>query len=461
MIKVDTSLKKDLLPRHIQLMAIAGMIGTGIFNGSSETVSLAGPSVIFAYLLGGALLLVIMASIAELAVVYPNSGIQTILLKAFGFKISFVVGWIYWINWTIVTTVEIIAAGSFLQYWFPSLPLWLLSLICGLTIFIVNCISVKYYGEIEFWFGGIKIATLLIFSILGATILFGFFTDHTVDPLANYTSQGGFFPNGWHGMFSALLVIMFSYGGSELIGVSITETRDAEKVVPKIVKGVVWRVVLFYVLPVTIICGLIPWNEVANSTKSPFVQVFSLVGLPGAAGIMNFVLLTAVLSAANAGIYATSRTVFTLAKNGEAPKLFTHISKKGVPVNALILSGIWVVLGVILSYITPDKVFNYLMSIPGITVLLNWMSICLAQVKLRPHYPKQPYFKVWLSPYLNFFTVFILAIIFVFFITNEDNIVGTIVSCIIIISLSITAVIIEKKHKKFNVEPKQERKINT
>lgn len=439
-------LKRGLLPRHVQLLALAGMIGTGIFKGSADTLHIAGPSVIFAYLLGGILLLIVMAALAELAVVYPNLNIQHLMYKAFGFQISFVVGWLYWINWMIVTIVEILAAGSFLKYWFSTVPLWVLSLICAIFIVALNTFQVKYYGELEFWFAGIKITALIAFIVLGALVLFGFTSSSPEQPFSNYVSHGGFFPHGIRGILTGFLIVMFSYGGSELIGVAITETKDAEKVLPRVIKGVVWRVVIFYVLPILVICGLIPWNQVSG-TDSPFVQVFSAIGLPGAAHIMNFVLLTAVLSAANSGMYATSRTLHAMSQNGEAHKIFSTLSKTGVPVFGILLNGVCLAAGVLLAYMTPDKVIGYLMSIPGFTVILLWISICLAQLKLRPKYENMPFFRVRAFPYTTISAIVCLSVIFISFLFNKDNVIGSSVCIIILVTLTIMSIAQGKKSK--------------
>ena len=413
-------LKRGLLPRHVQFIALAGMIGTGIFKGSSDTLNMAGPSVVVSYLIGGLLLFIVMAALGEMATVYPNLNVQHLINKAFGLQTSFIVGWLYWINWIIVTVVELLAAGSFLKYWFPDVPLWVLSIICAALIVGINLFQVKHYGELEFWFASIKIITLVAFIILGALMLFGLFPGTSNASFSNLTAHGGFFPNGMGGMLGAFLVVMFSYGGAELIGVAVTETKDSEKVIPKIIKSTVMRVILFYVLPILIICGIIPWNEV-TSEDSPFVQVFSLSGLPGAANVMNFVLLTAVLSAANSGIYATSRTLFTMSQNGEAPKLFLKISKKGIPLNGILLTTVFILVGVFLAYMTPDEVISYLMSIPGFTVLLIWISICCAQLKLRPQYADRLGFQVKWFPYTTIIAILSLTGIFVAFIFNTQN----------------------------------------
>ncbi|WHY85035.1 amino acid permease [Neobacillus novalis] len=436
-------LKKGLLPRHVQFIALAGMIGTGIFKGSSDTLNIAGPSVVVAYLIGGLLLFIIMAALGEMALAFPNLNVQHLVNKAFGFQISFLVGWLYWINWIIVTVVELLAAGSFLQFWFPSIPLWILSFLCAVVIVGINLFQVKYYGEMEFWFAGIKIIALVAFIILGCFLLFGMIPSTVHDPFSNYTAHGGFFPHGIAGTFSAFLVVMFSYGGAELIGVAVTETKDAERVLPTIIKGAVWRVIIFYILPILIICGIMPWDKVTGA-DSPFVQVFSSTGLPGAAHIMNFVLLTAVLSAANSGIYATSRTLFSMAQSGVAPKELAKVSSKGIPLTGIIITSVCILAGLYLAYLTPSEVIGYLMTIPGFTVMFIWISICAAQLKLRPLYNHQPAFKVKWFPYTTIFAILSLSVIFIGFLLNSNNVIGSSVSIVTIGFLIIVSFFIKK-----------------
>lgn len=437
-------LKKGLLPRHVQFMALAGMIGTGIFKGSSETLNLAGPGVVVAYLIGGLLLFIVMGALGEMATVYPNLNVQRLVHKAFGFQISFIVGWLYWINWILVTIVELIAAASFLQYWFPTIPLWILSLLCAALIVGINLFQVKYYGEMEFWFAGIKILALILFIILGTLILFGVVHSPVQDPFSNYTAHGGFFPKGMGGVLNAFLVVMFSYGGAELIGVAVSETKDAKRVLPKVILGTVWRVILFYILPILIICGIIPWNQV-SSEDSPFVQVFNMAGIPGAADVMNFVLITAVLSAANSGIYATSRTLFSLAQSGEAPRALLKTTKKGVPFIGIMITTICILIGVFLTYLIPNQVIGYLMAIPGFTVILLWLSICLAQLKLRPLYKDRTIFRVKWHPYTTILAILALSMIFIAFLFNSNNIIGTIVCLVTVTLLIILSFIFKKK----------------
>lgn len=438
------TLQKGLLPRHVRMMAIGGMIGAGMFKGSADTVALAGPGVVFAYLFGGAIMLIVMAALAEMAGVFPKSDIRDFISRAFGTKAAFVVGWLYWVNWVLVMAVEIVAAGAFLQFWFTTVPLWVLSMLVALAIIFLNLLNVKYYGEMEFWLAGMKVVTLLVFIALGGAMLFGAFSNEPAPYFTNYTAHGGFLPQGWGGVFASLLVVMFSYGGAELIGLTIAETKDADKVLPKVIKGVIGRVVIFYTLPLLVICGLMPWNVIAQN-GSPFVQVLSSTGLAGAAHIMNFIMLTAVFSAANSGMYATSRMLYSLAKGGEAPKAFLRISRNGVPIFGLIVSACSLFIGAIVAYVVPEDVFTYLMGIPGFTVMLVWISICLAQLKLRRTYPARPRFTVVWFPYTTLFAVLVLAGIFVSVMFDPKNLISSLICVGVVLFLVICAQLRLKK----------------
>ncbi|MCZ8522417.1 MULTISPECIES: amino acid permease [Paenibacillus] len=416
------------------MMAMGGAIGTGIFKGSAETVSLAGPGVVLAYVFAGLLLLVVMGAIAEMAIVYPNTNIKGFIHKAFGIRASFVMGWLYCLLWLAVCVIEVIVGGSFLQYWLPSIPLWILSLGCTAFILGVNLMNVKHYGEFEFWFAGIKIAMIIVFIILGAGILLGIIPSGQTDYWSNFTEHGGFFPGGMASIFSALLIVMFSFGGSELIGVTVTEAKDAERVLPKVIKNFVWRIILFYTLPILVICGLIPWNELSEQS-SPFVQVLSIAGLQGAAHFMNFILIIAVLSAANSGIYGCTRMLHSLASEGEAPRAFAYVSDKGVPLYSLGLTAVVLVCGSMIAYVAQDQVFGLLMAFPGFVVSLVWIGICLAQLKLRRSYPVNPSFKLWAFPYITGFTAAALSLISILFVLDEGNRISIIASLVVLAAL--------------------------
>ncbi|MFD1885545.1 amino acid permease [Paenibacillus wenxiniae] len=433
----EASLQKRLLPRHITFMAMGGVIGTGIFKGSSDTIGLAGPGVIFTYIFAGLLLLVVMGAIAEMATVYPNRNMKDFISLAFGQRLAFIVGWLYCFMWLAVCVIEVIAAGSFLQFWFADTPLWVLSLASAIFVLLVNLLSVGRLGELEFWLAGIKIAMIIVFIILGACLLFGILPSNDTPYLSNFTAHGGFLPNGWMAIVSALLVVMFSYGGSELIGLTLNETPDAAKVLPRIVKSFILRIVLFYTLPILIICGLIPWNQLSGQ-DSPFVQVLTATGLKGAAHIMNFILVTAVLSAANSGIYGATRMLHSMAINNEAPAMLSRTNNRGVPINSLVLCAVVLLIGAWLAYVAQDQVFSILIAVPGFVVLLVWISICLSQLKLRRNYPVQPQFRIWGYPYISGLTALTLAVIAVLFLFDASNriSIGACIAFLIVLFIS-------------------------
>lgn len=442
----EGTLQKKLKPRHISFMAMGGVIGTGIFKGSAETIGLAGPGVIVTYIIAGLLLLVVMAAMAEMATVYTNRNMKDFVREAFGERVSFIMGWMYCFMWLSVCVIEIIAAGSFLQYWFPAVPLWVLSLACAAFIILINLLSVGTFGEFEFWLAGIKIAMIILFIVLGAGLMFGVIPSEHTPYLQNYKLNGGFFPNGWTSVFSAMLVVMFSYGGSELIGLTLTETEHAERVLPKVVGNFILRIILFFTLPILVICGLIPWNEVGTES-SPFVQVLASTGLSGAAHIMNFILVTAVLSAANSGIYGASRMLFSMASAGEAPRTLMRTNRKGSPIHTLLLCGIILLAGSMLGIFAQDQLFRVLMAVPGFVVLLVWICIALSQLKLRSRYPVKPAFKVWGYPYMTGAAVLCLAVIAALFLFDEQN-RFSIGICVAVLALLIVWSLVKFRHPK-------------
>lgn len=414
------ALHKKLRPRHITFMAMGGVIGTGIFKGSYETISIAGPGIVISYILAGLLLLIVMGAIAEMAMVYPNRNMKDFIREAFGERLSFIIGWLYCFMWLTVCVIEVLAAGSFLQYWLPDAPLWLLTLGCAALVLGINMLSVSGFGEAEFWLAGIKIGMIIVFIVLGVLILSGVWSVEGAGGLHNLVDYGGFLPNGWTAIIAALLVVMFSYGGSELIGLTLTETQDVDKVLPKVVKSFILRVILFYTLPILVICSLIPWNQL-NSESSPFVQVLASTGMQGSAHVMNFILVTAVLSAANSGIYGATRMLHSMAASGEASPFLARTTKRGVPMNSLKLCAAVLIGGAILAYLFQDGLFRFLMAVPGFVVLLVWISICLSQLKLRGGYPVQPSFRVWGFPYITILAVVSLTVIAVLFLFDRQN----------------------------------------
>jgi AAT family amino acid transporter len=360
------------------MLALGGTIGAGIFKGSSSSIGLAGPGVVVPYLIGGIILFIVMNCMAQLAVQnHKAKTLRDLLEPILGPFLGYTVGWIYWLDWVLVMAAEMAAASSFLEYWFPTVPLWVLALIVSIVMTILNLLQVRVYGEMEYWLAGVKIATLTVFVILGAGLIF---TKHFHQAAGNLVGHGGFFPHGVVGLFSAMLVVMFSFGGVEMIGMTLGETQDPAKTITRAVRSVIVRVLLFYILPILVIVSLVPWDSL-GTTQSPFVTVFQEVGIPYVGDIMNFVLLTAVLSAVNTGMYSASRMLYTQAVHGNAPRFFATLSKNRVPVRALLFSTLFLYIGVIIAFFAKGHTFDYLMVFPGYTVIIVWALLSLARMK--------------------------------------------------------------------------------
>lgn len=452
--KLGEKLKKGLSIRHLYMIAIGGTIGSGIFQGSKETISAAGPGVVFTYLLAGTILFFVMSCLAEMASAYPGTNLKQMIHRSLGYRVSFISGWLYCFNWLIVLTVDVVAAGFFLHYWFPEVPVWMLTSLCAFAVLILNLFSVKIFGEVEFWLSGIKVAALIGFVFLGAWLLFvSGVGDQSAPGFTNYTAEGGFFPTGISGVLASLVIVIFSFGGSEMIGLTLSEAKDSHKVLPKVLRGVIVRISIFYILPILVIVGLIPWNRV-GSEESPFVQALSSLGLDSAASVMNFIMLVAVFSAANSAMYATSRLFYSLAKDSEAPKIFSRLSSKSrVPVVGIFVSTIFMFFGAWLSFVAQDKVFSHLMGIPGFTVLLMWIAIVASQINLRKRYQENPHFGVALYPWSSWIVLAVLVIILVTMFITSQNLVHNIVVLGILFILAIASLLRSKSKTKSRKTP--------
>ncbi|WP_026695465.1 amino acid permease [Peribacillus kribbensis] len=386
--KDNMSLQRTMTSRHIMMMALGGSIGAGLFKGSSSAIDMAGPSVIVAYLIGGIILLFIMQGLAEMAV--RNSKARTfrdLIQSALGHFPAYFLDWIYWKMWVLNIAAEAVVAAIFLQYWLPHYPIWMLALVVSAIVTIINLLSVKIFAETEYWLALIKISVIMIFILAGLLLLFVTFGHHSAPGFSNLSSHGGFFPKGPGGLITAMLVVIYSYGGTEIIGVTLAETKDPEKVVPKAVRGTLTRIIAFYLFPFFIIVSLIPWNKVNSVQESPFVSVFKMIGIPGADHIMNAVILLAILSSMNSGLYGSSRVLYTQAVDGRVPQIFAKLSGKKVPVYSILMCTSSLNAGVLISLFAGSKTFEYLMGSLGYTVLFIWLIIAFAHLKSRKLQP--------------------------------------------------------------------------
>lgn len=389
------SLRKSLKNRHIQLIALGGAIGTGLFYGSSESISLAGPAILLAYLIGGIAIFMIVRALSEMSVEDPKAGAFSYYATRYWSKrAGFVSGWNYWFNYILVSMVELSVVGSFVNYWFPNIPQWASAAFFLVVITAANLMGVSKFGEIEFWFAIIKIVAVLAMIVGGvAVIAFNLPTDSGIRAsFANWFAlDGGFLPNGvmqrtadgtWTGLLMALVVVMFSFGGTELIGVTAGETEDPRTTIPKATNGVIWRILVFYIVALGVIMAVVPWNMI-DGESSPFVQIFDSIGVHVAAGILNFVCLTAVMSVYNSGLYANSRMLYSLARQGNAPAYLGRLNFHGVPVAAVLTSAAITVIAVVVVFVWPEFAFNYLMSIATISAIINWSMIMITEMKFR------------------------------------------------------------------------------
>ncbi len=418
----ENKMQRGLKNRHLQMIALGTAVGTGLFYGSTATISMAGPAVSLSYLIGGIIIFFIVRMLGEMSVEEPVSGsFSHYAAKYWGEFPGFLAGWNYWFLYILVSMAELSAVSIYLAYWFPDLPKWVGVLVCLIVITAINLVTVRAYGEIEFWMAGIKITAIIGMILLGSYYIF---TDP--DPFPENFSylwdHGGFFPNGIEGMIMSMAPVLFSFGGIELIGITAGEAENPEKTIPRAINQVIYRILIFYVGTMIVLMTLWPWNEVGKDA-SPFVQIFSNAGFTYAANILNFVVLTAAVSVYNSAIYSNSRMLYGLAKSNNAPKIFEKLSQRGVPVNGILISSGITLLAAILNYILPDEAFMYMMSIVTGAIVISWGLIVLTHLKFREHCKAAgiiPKFKSLFYPFTNYLCLVFLASILIIMAMMEE-----------------------------------------
>lgn len=399
-------LSRGLKNRHIQLIAIGGAIGTGLFLGSGKSIHFAGPSIMLVYFVIGLALFFMMRALGELLMYKPITGSFTHFAETFiGPWAGFITGWTYWFCWIVTGIAEITAVGMYVQFWVPELPQWIPALICVAVLFLINIATVKAFGEMEFWFAIIKVVTIIALIIIGILLVFaGFQSNGGHASFTNLWQHGGFFPNGSKGFLLAFEMAVFSFVGIELVGVTAGEAEDPSKTLPKAINQIPLRILLFYVGALFVIMSIYPWNRL-NPDASPFVRVFADIGLPAAAGIINFVVLTSAASSCNSGIFSTSRMLYSLAEDGKAPKIFKKLNKRNVPAPALLGSTIMLLIGVVLNYFMKStQVFTLVTSISSICFVWVWGVIMVAHLRFRKNMPEEAAkisFKLPFAPVIN------------------------------------------------------------
>lgn len=414
------NLERGLKNRHVQLLAIGGAIGTGLFLGAGRSIHLAGPSILLAYLITGVLLFCVMRALGELLLSnLEHHSFVDFVYEYFGDRMAFITGWTYWFCWISLAMADLTAVGMYMQYWFPAVPQWIPSLIALIFLTGMNMAAVKYFGEMEFWFALIKVVAIIGLICLGGVLIYtGFTTPAGTASLSHLWSHGGFFGNGLEGFILSFQMVVFAFTGIELVGLTAGETKNPAKVIPQAIDNIPIRVILFYVGALVVIMSIYPWNAI-DPAKSPFVQVFSAAGIIAAGSVVNFVVLTSAASACNSGIFSTSRMVYSLSREKNAPALMGRLAfPRNVPENAVVFSAVVIFTSVIMSYIMPESVFVIITSISTFCFMYIWaiMVVChLKYRKLNPEKAKKATFKMPLYPVMNYlilaFFLFILGVL--------------------------------------------------
>lgn len=408
-------LKRGLKNRHIQLIALGGAIGTGLFLGSAGVLKAAGPSMILGYAIGGFIAFLIMRQLGEMVAQEPVAGsFSHFAYKYWGDFAGFLSGWNYWVLYVLASMAELTAVGTYVHFWWPAVPTWMSALVCFVVINAVNLANVKAYGETEFWFAIIKVVAVIGMIVFGGYLLVsGHGGPHA--SITNLWHEGGFFPHGAHGLFMTLAAIMFSFGGLELIGITAAEADDPARTIPKAVNQVIYRILIFYIGSLVVLLSLHPWNEVAQG-GSPFVMIFSQIGEGAAANVLNVVVLTAALSVYNSSVYANSRMLYGLAEQGNAPRALLKVDRRGVPYVAIGLSAAATFACVIIDYVIPGRALDILMALCVAALVINWALISLTHLKARKAMVaagQRLVFKSIAFPFANWLCVVFMAMVLV------------------------------------------------
>ena len=417
----DSQLHKGLKQRHLTMIAIGGVIGAGLFVGSGVVIKEVGPGAFITYAVTGVLIVMVMRMLGEMATANPSTGsFADYARQALGGWAGFSVGWLYWYFWVIVIGFEAVAGAGILQKWLPDVPLWIMSLGLLLLMTATNLYSVSSFGEFEYWFAGIKVSTICIFLVMGALYVLGLWPGHSMD-FSNLTAHGGFFPNGVSSIFSGIVVVVFSMVGAEIATIAAAESDDPERAITKATNSVIVRILIFYIGSIFLLAVILPWNS-QELGASPYVAAFEQMGIHWVGNVMNAVVLTAVLSCLNSGLYTASRMLFVLAGRREAPVRLLGTNSRGVPVAAILSSTAIGYLCVVAAYVSPKTVFLFLLNSSGAIILFVYLLIGISELVLRRRIPPaQLKIKMWLYPVLTLLTIAAMVGVLISMGVQEDT----------------------------------------
>jgi GABA permease len=425
------------------MIAIGGVIGAGLFVGTGPILNQAGPATVLTYLLTGAILILIMRMLGEMAVAQPTVGsFSDYGRMALGNWAGFSIGWLYWYFWAIVVGFEATVAAGILGQYIPGVPPWLISLVLILMLTATNLYSVGSYGEFEFWFAGIKVAAIIIFIALAALFVIGLLPGGGIG-LSNLYDEGGFFPNGGLVMFSGVATVIFAFVGAEIVTIAAAESNEPERGVARATNQVIWRILLFYVVSVFFLATVVPWNTSFTSEviKSPFTIAFQRMGIPFAPTLMNFVVLTAVLSVLNSSLYTTSRMLFALTRHNDAPQFFLNTTRRGVPIWAILAGTSFGYVSVLLYYFFPEEIFTWLINASGAIALFVYLLIAISELvtrrQLEREAPERLQLRMWLYPWLTYLSIAaIVAVLIAMVVIPEQRplLIASVISAVVILA---------------------------
>ncbi|PWC18501.1 proline-specific permease ProY [Brenneria corticis] len=445
-------LKRGLSTRHIRFIALGSAIGTGLFYGSANAIQMAGPSVLLAYLIGGVVAYIIMRALGEMSVHNPQSSSFSRYAQDYlGPLAGYITGWTYCFEMLIVAIADVTAFGIYMGVWFPAVPHWIWVLSVVLIIGAINLMNVKVFGELEFWLSFFKVATIIIMILAGiGIIVWGIGNGGEPTGIHNLWTNGGFFSNGVMGMILSLQMVMFAYGGVEIIGITAGEAKDPQKSIPRAINSVPWRILVFYVGTLFVIMSIYPWNQVGTH-GSPFVLTFQHLGITAAAGILNFVVITASLSAINSDVFGVGRMLHGMAEQGHAPQIFTRLSRRGIPWVTVVVMITALLVAVYLNYIMPGKVFLVIASLATFATVWVWIMILCSQIAFRRRLSREEVKSLAFplrggtatSLFAIIFLLFIIGLIGYFPATRVSLYVG-----VIWIVLLLAGYLIKKRHQQ-------------
>jgi GABA permease len=423
-----SGLQAGLKNRHLTMIAIGGVIGAGLFVGSSSGIATAGPGILLSYALVGTLVVLVMRMLGEMSAANPTSGsFSAHADRALGRWAGFSIGWLYWFFWVVVLAVEATAGAKILSGWVPGVPQWGWALIVMTVLTATNLVSVGSYGEFEFWFAGIKVVAIAAFIAIGVLAVFGVLPGVHTDKASfgNLTDHGGFLPHGPGSVLTGVLLVVFSFMGSEIATLAAGESEDPQRAVTKSTNSIIWRIGVFYLGSILIVVSLVPWNDPSIAEQGSYVAALNSLGIPNAGQIMNVIILTSVLSCLNSGLYTASRMAFSLGQRGDAPKAFARTTSRGVPMAAILSSVVFGFVAVFFNYKYPDSVFLFLLNSSGAVALFVWLVICFSQLRMRRiiqrEAPEKLVVKMWLYPYLTWATAALIVFVLGYMLTDTEG----------------------------------------